>query len=298
MAESTNMILEMSKLIVKQLIRNQSIELPELGTLAIELEPARLDAKNKKLLPPKRVIRFSSQGRGKSLIKIIVKSTECSQKQAEELYGRWLKKVRTERGVKIAGIGELIDKSFITESALSEVLNTTAEQRELATPRHSGSRWVVSIASAVAIVAIISFASVKIFKPMMERSIESSAPKVELAAEPTPIVEQVVEVKAEQVKDETIANPAAKQEQAEPIVMAASPMELRYRVVFGVFAKESNAKHATEQILGIEGAVARIYPHEGNYMVSMFESSSFRECVNYMKLHNEEYPSIWIYERK
>ncbi len=75
----------------------------------------------------------------------------------------------------------------------------------------------------------------------------------------------------------------------------ASP---RFMVVYGVFTVESNAAKAVDIVKRQFNATGKIYPFEGRYLVSVFESESRKECQTFFMNHYDDLTDSWIYELK
>lgn len=116
------MVDAVNKLIANQIAGSGEVFLPDVGSLFVERRPAQRLSK-RSVLPPCRVVGFSSQQRGASLLEAIARAAQCTDEQAREVYDRWLGRTRTENGVVIEGVGELKFKNFTLEESFDALLN-------------------------------------------------------------------------------------------------------------------------------------------------------------------------------
>lgn len=116
------MVDAVNKLIANQIAGSGEVFLPDVGSLFVERRPAQRLSKHS-VLPPCRVVGFSSQQRGASLLEAIARAAQCTDEQAREVYDRWLGRTRTENGVVIEGVGELKFKNFALEESFDALLN-------------------------------------------------------------------------------------------------------------------------------------------------------------------------------
>ena len=108
--------------------------MPEVGTLYIERQGARKISTDK-LLSPRNVVRFSSKEQAPSLVAEIVNIAGCGVEQAQDIYDRWLQKVRIDGKVVIGDIGSIQNQSFTVEpsfnSAINPSLSTTSNSKAI-----------------------------------------------------------------------------------------------------------------------------------------------------------------------
>src|SRR5574344_2013137 len=144
MANNARMVEEVNKLIFNVLIGNHEIFLPTIGSLYVERESAHCD-QTSHLLPPRNVVSFTSQERGVSLVEAIRQAAACEQRQAQDVYERWLMQTRVDTTLTIGGVGVLCDKSFRVDANLNHALNSFERCAMKLKPArtYGGNWWIV-----------------------------------------------------------------------------------------------------------------------------------------------------------
>ena len=116
------MVNQVNNIIYNTLVRERAILLPGIGILSVVRRSAAMASKES-ILPPTYVVEFSSQGVATSLVDIIAHEGKIEAPKAEEIYSRWLEKVRTESTLTIEGVGRLQHKSFVVQPAFIALFN-------------------------------------------------------------------------------------------------------------------------------------------------------------------------------
>lgn len=116
------MVEQVNLLIANRLFEGGDVSLPGVGTLGVEHRAARQLSK-RLVEPPCRAVVFSSQERGESLPELIARTAQCSAEQAQEIYGRWLGRVRSDEALVIEGVGTLKMKHLTPDEAFDRKLN-------------------------------------------------------------------------------------------------------------------------------------------------------------------------------
>ena len=105
------------------------IFLPEVGSLCVERRRAqRLSRRS--VRPPYRAVTFTPQRRGVSLVEEIARVLTASgmseaeaPQAAQEVYGRWLERVREGETLTVCGVGVLKQDRFTLDEAFDRRLN-------------------------------------------------------------------------------------------------------------------------------------------------------------------------------
>ncbi len=75
--------------------------------------------------------------------------------------------------------------------------------------------------------------------------------------------------------------------------------KLRFKVVYGVFSTRENAEKAMREIEQKKvKAISDIYTYGDKFLVSIYESATRNECLEFINTHQSDIPGIWVYERK
>lgn len=94
------MIREVDKIVANLLIAEGAVCIPGAGSLRIVRHGARRIS-SRKIVPPCRMVEFTSQPVGTSLAAAVARAAGCDEGRAAEICGRWLAQVRTEEVLTI-----------------------------------------------------------------------------------------------------------------------------------------------------------------------------------------------------
>ena len=135
------------------------IFLPEVGSLCVERRRAqRLSRRS--VRPPYRAVTFTPQRRGVSLVEEIARVLTASgmseaeaPQAAQEVYGRWLERVREGETLTVCGVGVLKQDRFTLDEAFDRRLNP---QGHAPVKVRSAGRpdWVIWIGAAAVAAAV------------------------------------------------------------------------------------------------------------------------------------------------
>lgn len=186
------MVDEVNRLVGDLLAGSGEVSLPGVGTLYVERRGAKRLSR-RSILPPSRVVSFTSQLRGEALPAVIAAKVPCSIAEAEEVYERWLARVREGDTLTIGGVGVLKFKSFTLFPAFDRLLNPQGHEPVRIRPvrRFDWALWV----GIVAIVIAAGFGGNEFLKlyagdepavaadetPAAETAVETAAPADSLA---------------------------------------------------------------------------------------------------------------------
>lgn len=151
-----SMVEQVNRLVGNLLAANSVVWLPDVGTLRVERQAARRLSR-REVQPPVRLVNFSSQRSGESLVDAIARAARCDQATAEDIYARWLSRVRTENGVAMEGVGELKFKNFTPDEAFDRRLNPQGRKpMRVHMPRRlDWSVWVGLVAAVLAVGGLV-----------------------------------------------------------------------------------------------------------------------------------------------
>ena len=142
------MIREVDKIVANLLIAEGAVCIPGAGSLRIVRYGARRIS-SRKIVPPCRMVEFTSQPVGTSLAAAVARAAGCDEGRAAEICGRWLAQVRTEEALTIGGVGILREKSFTMDAAFDKLLNP--QGHEPLKLRGARGHWLLWTVAAFAI---------------------------------------------------------------------------------------------------------------------------------------------------
>lgn len=141
---------QVARLIGNLLAGGGTVFLPGIGTLYVERQAARrIDRRH--VVPPCRVVQFSSQERGVSFVEEIARVLKVNGVQpenplpeAQKVFDRWIARVREGDTLTIAGIGVLRFKDFRIDPEFDRRLNPQGHEpvRVQAPRRFDAVLWI------------------------------------------------------------------------------------------------------------------------------------------------------------
>ena len=290
------MVGEVNKIIYNMLISGRGVRLPQVGTLYIERQGARRISEDR-LLSPRNVVAFSSHEEAPSLVDEIVAIAGCQTSQAEDIYERWKSKTLADGVLTIGGVGQLKGKSFQMEQPFNSAINPKGVKTLVVRrPKRRSNSWLYAACGVCVIVALCICGYIMWGDSLFPKN---DSEKV-VAAVPA---EQVVEATDEEI-------PAAEPmvSQPEPSVPTATvPAQTpavqnrryAYYVVMGVFSTEANADRAIEQVHSkASEAKCEVLPFGSKFMVTMYGSDSREDCNTFARSYRDQFPDLWIYNKK
>ena len=297
------MVSEVNKLIYNTLITSGGVLLPEVGTIFIERKSATALSK-KRISAPRYELSFSSHRPATSIVDSIQLATNISEKEALDIYGRWLDKVRIDGVVTIEGVGVLRNKSFVADSTLLSQLNpSNSAVIEVVTKKNRVALYFAPI--LLMIVAII--AGVKYFaQPSCNNQTNDVAAEVTesgVVSQPEQNVAPVIEEKNLISEDievvEPVVDKATQEPEPEVIDDWRENSDIRHWTVIGSYSTEDNANRA---IANLE----KQHPHlkfssfklGSMYAVSPFGSTDRETCEEFVSNYRDDFKQIWIHTPK
>lgn len=269
------MVGEVNKIIYNMLISGRGVYLPDVGTLYVERQGARRIS-NDKLLSPRNVVRFTSQEQAPSLVSEIVSIAGCGLEQAQDIYDRWLQKVRSEGRITIGDIGSIQGHTFTTESSFNSAINPKGVKTLVV--RRRSNKWLYAVCAICVVIAL---------------GICAFLMGGDSFVKPTP-APAVAEVVAEStIQSDSVAIAVA--EQSAPVAEEVAPKQYQYHVVMGVFSTPENAERAVAQVQkAIKDADCMVLPFKNKHMVTIFGSDNVGDCNAFARSYKDIYPDLWV----
>ena len=288
------MVNEVNNIIYNTLIAERAIHLPDVGTLSVVRKSAEMTSKNL-IAPPRYVVEFSSCGVATSVVDAIACEGGVDQLKAEDIYSRWLEKVRTESVILIEGVGRLQNKSFVTDKDFLSLFN--ADATPIKVKRNNNSAiYVALIATFISVGAIFGVAAWFFFS-------EPSAPAAETIMEQSAVMPDVVAV--EDVIEDVVTEESIETIEAEVVEVVevvndwTQDADIRHWVVAGSYSTEENANRAKSALLAKHNDIqCEIISLGKMYAVAVYGSAEREYCVQFMREYGDEIESIWIFTPK
>lgn len=285
------MVNEVNNIIYNTLIAERAIHLPDVGTLSVVRKSAEMISKNL-IAPPRYVVEFSSCGVATSVVDAIACEGGVDQLKAEDIYSRWLDKVRTESVILIEGVGRLQNKSFVADKDFLSLFN--ADATPIKVKRNNNSAiYVALIATFISVGAIFGVAAWFFFS-------EPSAPAAETIMEQSAAMPDVVAV--EDVIEDVVTEESIETIEAEVVEVVndwTQDADIRHWVVAGSYSTEENANRAKSALLAKHNDIqCEIISLGKMYAVAVYGSAEREYCVQFVREYGDEIESIWIFTPK
>ena len=273
------MVNEVNKLIYNTLAEHNAVVLPRVGSLGVVRRMAKIEGN--RVVAPTFAVEFSSAEEGVSLCDIIASLANISSSEAEDIYLRWLDKVKEGNTLTISGVGTLRDKSFVTDMELLKALNL-ADKAPIKI--HSRSRKPYLAIAAV----VVALLGVGAYLFLANDRVASPAPaKVEVVADIPAPAPTVVEVGEEAVVTESTP------------VRWIDRDDIRHWVVVGSYSTTENAERAVEDILRRQDAeYCDILTLGKMYAVAVYGSSDKADCERFVRENRDKFKQSWVHTPK
>lgn len=269
------MVNEVNKLIYNTLAEHNAVVLPRVGSLGVVRRMAKMEGN--RVVAHTFAVEFSSAEEGVSLCDVIASVANISSSEAEDIYLRWLDKVKEGNTLTISGVGTLRDKSFVTDTKLQKALNL-ADKTPIKI--HSRSRKPY-IAIAAVVVALLGVGA---YLFLANDRVASPAP--------TPIEEVVVD---EVVVAEPEPEPITETEIEPEPVRWIDRDDIRHWVVVGSYSTMENAERAVEDILKHQDAeCCDILTLGKMYAVAVYGSSDKEDCERFVRDNRHKFKQSWV----
>ena len=324
------MVDEVNRLVGNLLAGGSGVFLPGVGSLFVERRGARRLSK-RTVLPPCRVVSFSSQQQGVSLVDELARTLHCDAAGAQDVYDRWLSRTREGDVLTMEGVGVLKFKNFTLAPAFDRLLNPQGHEPVRIKPARQFD-WALWIGVA-AIVIAAGFGGAEFL-----RTNSSDIPEPGTAAEvaqTVPAADAGIPADSSAtagVTDDGTATAVAGTKAAETDVAGSSaagaagtadsagdradakPAGLRpgsaarvstepaslvsgHRDVgLGVFSTPENAARAAADAEARDASVrCGVYRFGNKFMVSPFEAPDAEACTLFIRNYSDRFPGLWTY---
>ena len=304
------MVTEVNKIIYNLIVSGREVCIGGVGTL-FTVRYAAYRASRKSLVPPYRIVEFTTEQRGVLLEEEIARVAGVDAQKAHELFERWHSAVVDGETLTIEGVGKLRKDRFVADEAFLAALNPQGRAPMRLKPKANVGLYVFAslcICFAVAVAGYLYLDNSDI--SLLGKGAESAAEELvsqNVEAEPaesleSPLTEVVDSVKVElpivetQPESEPVAQPQLSDGGDEEI---RSTVLGRSYVVLGVFSTPENAANAALQARKrADDMHYSIYYYGSKYMVALYDAPSRDECQEFVRSLNDTFTDLWIYTRK
>ena len=301
------MVNEVNKIIYNRLITEREVTFPGVGSLSLVRHAASMSSRDV-VAAPRLTIEFSSRTAGCSIVDAIAAAGAVETSTAEDIYSRWLEKVRSGSTLTIEGVGVLRNKSFETDKELLAMLNgASATHVNIVRKRKSRAMlWMGLVLSVIAL--IVSFAAIFNIdiSAMFDKSANATTEQIETTAINVieePVAEDVIPDKPITNTEEDIATQNVVEDESNEVPAVADNWTMRddihHWVVAGSYSTMSNAENAVATIVKRHSDIhCKIITLGKMYAVAIYGSSDRDDCVQYMRKYHKNFGEAWIFTPK
>ena len=121
------MVNEFNKLVGDILAAEGAVYLPDVGSLAVVRRAAE-KISSRRLQRSCNTVLFTDKVRGRSVVDVVAEMCKTDAAEAENIYRRWLSKVKTDGVLLIEGVGHIDRMRFYIDDAFDKLLNPNGHQ--------------------------------------------------------------------------------------------------------------------------------------------------------------------------
>lgn len=300
------MVNEVNKIIYNRLITEREVTLPGVGSLSLVRHAASMSSREV-IAAPRLTIEFSSHAEGCSVVDAIAVIGGTDTATAEDIYSRWLEKVRSGSTLTIEGVGILRNKSFEVDKELLSMLNGTSTTHVNVVRRKKGRTmlWVgltlsiIALIVSIAAIFNIDISAISDKATNADKQVETTVENIIVGpvaedityGELTTDVEEDIHtqdvVAVESVEVATVADNWTKRD------------DIHHWVVAGSYSTMSNAESAVEAITTkYQDIDCKIITLGKMYAVAIYGSNDRDDCVQYMRKYHKNFGEAWIFTPK
>jgi nucleoid DNA-binding protein len=300
------MVNEVNKIIYNRLITEREVTLPGVGSLSLVRHAASMSSRDI-VAAPRLTIEFSSHAEGCSIVDAIAVIGGTDTATAEDIYSRWLEKVRSGSTLTIEGVGILRNKSFEVDKELLSMLNGISATHVNVVRRKKG-RTMLWVGLTLSIIALI--VSIAAIFNIDISAISDKATNADKQVE-TIVENIIVEPVAEDITSGELTTDIEEDIHTQDVVAGESVEvatvadnwtmrdDIHHWVVAGSYSTMSNAESAAETITTkYQDIDCKIITLGKMYAVAIYGSSDRDDCVQYMRKYHKNFGEAWIFTPK
>lgn len=148
------MVNEVNNIIYNLLVQEQAAHLPGIGTLSVVRRSAEMESSDL-ISAPTYVVEFSSHTQATSVVDAIAYEGSIDIVSAEDIYSRWLDRVRSGSTIIIEGVGTLRDKSFVADPEFISLFNVPGSKRRIKKHNNRGGKIAIIVILILLIIAAL-----------------------------------------------------------------------------------------------------------------------------------------------
>ena len=303
------MVNEVNKLIHNTILDQGGVSLPGVGTIYVTRKPAT-KISSKSISTPRLTLALSPDKRSISIVDAIANIAQIEITQAEDIYRRWLNKVRQDDGsISIFEVCSINNSHIVIDPLFSSKLNSSSNN-EIEISCRSHTYRNISIILAVITVAFV--AAYWLYSNTLKDT-TSNEVQVEISTEAITdnnideieiILSDNQDVTTDGIAEEITNDEIVVEEQGSTTDMIESVTiddwrqrdDIRHWVVVGSYSSEENVARAIADLEAKNPDIMFATFQLGSmYAVAAFGSSEYADCESFKQEHMKQFKQSWIH---
>lgn len=308
------MVGEVNKIVGNLLLSSGEVCIDGVGSL-FTLRKGATRTSRKSVVPPYRIVGFTTEQRGPSLREEIARVAGVDAQRATELFDRWLSEVLDGDTLTIEGVGVLRCEEFVADEAFAALLNPQGRTPVRLKPKPNVALYIFAVVSILFALVVAGYLyvdnhDIALFGAQ-EQTVATSHSATDGATQaPNKVTAQPVDSVAVSVSATEATEAVAQvhnqpQSQPQPVTAESVAEAIGYTtqgrsyVVLGVFSTAENAAKAIGQAQAqADNVRCEVYHYGEKYMVALYSAESRGECQEFARSLGDTFNDLWIYSRK
>jgi hypothetical protein len=297
---------QVDNLIANILLREGEVCLPQVGTLILVRNAAKLTSKSE-LQAPHRELRFTREERGTSLITHLMKVASLSDERASDIYAEWRNQSLRNDILTIGGVCTVENNKVEVEAKFDSLANPSGRRTINVTQRKGYLIYILASLSAVLALCVggyLLYTNGLLDLPSIAKEEQQVAENSDINITIEPIPDERVVTEVVETIEAPAADTLAQEKPAEEIVAQTTTLPMtkgRSYAVWGVYTELKNAESAKAWLNSKYPEIdAQIYEYDERYMVALCELTSRTACgkqVSAWKAKSKNFQNVWVYTR-
>ena len=303
------MVNEVNKIIHNTILDQGGVSLPGVGTIYVTRKPAT-KISSKSISAPRLTLALSPDNRSISIVDAIVNIAQIEITQAEDIYRRWLNKVRQDDGsISIFEVCSINNGHIVIDPLFSSKLNTSSNNEiEISYRSHT----YRNISIILAVIAVAFVAAYYLYSNTLKET-TSNEVQVEISTDAITdnnideieiILVDNQDITTDDITEEIADDEIVVEEQGSTTDMIESVTiddwrqrdDIRHWVVVGSYSSEENVARAIADLEAKNPDIMFATFQLGSmYAVAAFGSSEYADCESFKQEHMKQFKQSWIH---
>lgn len=303
------MVNEVNKLIHNTILDQGGVSLPGVGTIDVTRKPAT-KISSKRISAPRLTLAISPDNRSISIVDAIANIAQIEITQAEDIYRRWLNKVRQDDGsISIFEVCSINNSHIVIDPLFSSKLNPSSNNEIEILCRSHTYRNISIILAVIAIAFVVAY---WLYSNTLKETTSNEA-QVEISTEAITdnnideieiILSDNQDITTDDITEDIADDEIVVEEQGSTTDMIESVTiddwrqrdDIRHWVVVGSYSSEENVARAIADLEAKNPDIMFATFQLGSmYAVAAFGSSEYADCESFKQEHMTQFKQSWIH---